>query len=106
MFEVKCPQCLIFLRRDVTGSDDTGWETPNVPFESIKEFLDDDQLTAITQKLRQYPSLYSRWSREFIKLKQPNDKVGRYCSEATGKTALALVRDEVTIATFSATSNL
>ncbi|MDJ0842462.1 MAG: hypothetical protein QNK37_38525 [Acidobacteriota bacterium] len=68
--------------------------------------MDDDQLTGITQKLRRYPNLYSRWNKEFLNLKQPNDKVGRYFYEGLGKTALALVRDGVTIATFTAFSNL
>ncbi len=105
-YEVWCPQCQFNLQRWEEGWDGIGLYEPSVDLSRIKEYLDRNQLAVITKKLARNPEQYSRWKKEFIKIKRPGDKIGRYISNIDGKTSLAVIRNNSIIATFRTNTNL
>ena len=106
MFEALCPECHVKLSRKIAGRNDSGWTLPAVDISSIKEYLDNEEITVVSKRLSRYPALFARWNKEFLEVHRPGDRVGRYVSKYNQKTALAVVRDHVVVATFAAFSNL
>ncbi len=106
IYEAWCPDCHIQLRRSIAGREDSGWTGPSEDVSRIQEYLDEEALAAVSTKLSRYPALFARWEREFVGVRRPSDKIARYVSEHDERTALAVIRGNVVITTFSTLTSL
>lgn len=106
VFVIWCPQCQIKLTRLTRGREETEWQTPQIDNTAIIEYLDDKQLDEVTKKLSRYPALSKRWEEEFLAIKRQSDVVGRYENSGEGNTALAVLRENIVMATFETLSDL